>query len=157
MKKFYHVDYKKRWDKNNIINYLNQTSLTNLRKYSLSNHGFSYLHHNSIDSFYELMYELVRFNQFSNQISRLESMFAFENLEDAKLFVSKFRKNQSCNIIEVECDEYNVLDMNWLTGGTGLDLYNKCIHYWSGDITNEPTMECLLKLPVRVVRIVESL
>lgn len=154
MKKFYHVDAIRNFNKNDIIYPIKKIELENLGYYNLSKHGITYLFTNSNDGFYELMYELIRSKFYNNRLSRLESIFAFETKEEAIMFAKKYRSNYRYQIIELESHNYEILDMNWLTGGIGLDLYNKCLCYWKGEFTSIPIKECLLKLPVKVNEIV---
>lgn len=153
MKKFYHVDVTSQIKDNYIFESKVEMDLKNLGKYKLSLHGERYLVGGNKDSFYELMYEVVRRNYYPHRISRLESLFAFETIEEAIKFAREYRKDYKCNILEVTSEEYEIFDMNYLSGGSGEDIYNKCLKYWEGELTLNPIRECLLKLPVKVHKI----
>ena len=155
LRKFYHVDSSRIFAINNVIYPKSQITLKNLRTYQLSNHGYNYMNYENKNGFYELLYEIIRFEHFPSKISRLESLFAFETLTEAMEFIEKYRKQYKCNILEVESDNYEILDMKWLKGGNCKDLYDECFSYWSGDISDDPIKECLLKLPVRINNVIE--
>ena len=153
LKKFYHVNIEEEIEENYIFESKREIELKNLGKHNLSTHGERYLTGGNANSFYELMYEIVRKNYYPHRISRLESLFAFETLEEAIKFAREYRENYKCNILEVTSKEYEIFDMNYLDGGSGEDIYNKCLKYWEGELTPNPTKECLLKLPVKVNKI----
>lgn len=155
VRKFYHVDALNKLKIGDSIFSSESVELKNLRTYELSSHGCRYLIGGSTDSFYELLYEIIRINNFPDKTSRLESLFAFKTIEEARGFASKYRSSYPYRILELEAENYELLDMNWLSANSGIDIYNNCLEYWSGNKTENPSIECLLKLPVKVVGVIE--
>ncbi|ENM3908705.1 hypothetical protein [Vibrio cholerae] len=68
--------------------------------------------------------------------SRLNSFFAFENLEDAPKFVERLEIKPGYKVFEITTEgEYVVLDMTWLDRQFGRDLTMNGYyfrHYWLG-------------------------
>jgi len=103
----------------------------------------------------ELIFELVRRSEFPDQMSRFQSMFGCESIEDARKFKEKFCGNQG-QICLVECKEYSRLDMSLLLlGKTSIGSVFYARKYWSGEAGNTPEWEILMKPPIEVIRIIE--
>lgn len=96
----------------------------------------------------EVIFEQVRKEEFPHRPSRMQSMFAWTNLDDAY----KFRDSEGRGIIyKVESDKAFIADMNLLyLGGSILGGYEFARKYWSGETGNNPKLEAIIPLPVVV-------
>jgi hypothetical protein len=107
----------------------------------------------------EILFEYVRRSHFSTMPSRFESIFAFESVENANKFITKFVKNPSNRgtLWEVEGNDYVKLDMNFLSLGNSILCASYNAHkYWRGEESgSEQTWEILLKPPVKVIQRVQ--
>ena len=102
----------------------------------------------------EMCFESIRFKEFSNRPSRLQSAFAWRDLADAQ----NFRKNLDCDIYAVEpLDTVAFLDMNLITGDKKLfgGAEDNAKAYWSGTKPEvqgyTPVIEVVMKCPVRIL------
>lgn len=94
----------------------------------------------------EAIFELIRRNEFPALPSRMQSMFAWCNLEDAKDF------NESCGnenfIFEVESDKAFIADQNLLfLGASVIGAYELAHKYWSGGRSSNYKPEAVIPLP----------
>lgn len=105
------------------------------------------------NEFIELLFEYVRRSYFPSCPSRFQSVFAFENTDQAFIFINKYGKSDSL-IWEVESDITFKADMRLLTlQGSLLSLSYNAHRYWNGiSSENNPVWEYLLVPPVRVIR-----
>ena len=98
----------------------------------------------------EAITEQVRRADFPNLPSRMVSMFACQNKNDAQQFKNNYHIDHA-NIFEVESDEYFMGDMSLLTiGGQVMNTFELAYKYWSGERSDNPFIEVLLPLPVRI-------
>lgn len=95
----------------------------------------------------ELLFEYQRRALFPNRSSRFQSFFAWQTIEDAKSFATKDQP-----IYRLECDKYFKADQNLLTVGVQNIACSHCAHrYWSGEATQFPKWEILLRPPVYII------
>ena len=99
---------------------------------------------------WEGAWEFVRHKVFPNKISRLESIFAFDNIENAKNFVAEYREVNAV-IAQVETNNSVIerYDMQWITevpeNSTMKEAAEYAVVYWEGKQTSTPTFEILIK------------
>ena len=94
----------------------------------------------------EAVFELVRRNEFPQLPSRLQSMFAWCNLDDAREFNSSLGDKHS--IFEVEIKNTFIADQKLLyLGGSVIGTYEMARKYWSGDKSNNCKLEAVIPLP----------
>ncbi len=101
----------------------------------------------------ELLFEYVRRSHFPSRPSRFQSIFAFENIDQAVSFRNKYGKSDGL-IWEVESDAAFKADMLLLTLKDSLLRLSYNAHqYWRGMSSgNNPVWEYLMVPPVRVIR-----
>lgn len=126
----------------------------------ISVHGSNYLFQGLRGEFIysswalEMCFENVRYKYFPNKPSRLQSAFAWRDLDDAQ----KFRRSRDCDIYAVEpLDSVAFLDMNLITGDKKLfgGAEDNAKAYWSGTKPEAqgymPAIEVVMKCPVRII------
>lgn len=131
----------------------------------ISRHGESYLsekifywhdNQNNLDFIpyipsIELVFEIIRRANYPSLPSRLQSIFAFETLEEALKFKSQYSQ-VDCPIYIVEANKCIKRDMSLLKLGFnisgGITLAEK---YWSAQQSENPEWEILLELPVKII------
>ncbi|MGL4722966.1 MAG: hypothetical protein ACRCWW_00410 [Scandinavium sp.] len=131
----------------------------------LSNHGLAYhlefgIHNpaNNASGAIEYSLELVRQLHFPQKPSRLQSMFACEELDHAKHFRGMSQSKVSSPIFEVTTDDYHRGDMNIFNAGCNMaEFHRRLIAYWKGDtfmLSPEyvPFWEVVILLPVTIGR-----
>lgn len=102
----------------------------------------------------ELVYEKYRMEQFPNCTSRLQSLFAFNNIKDALQFGGE---GKHIFKVQTEGAAYKY-DMNALKLSFGPKEQEKyAIRYWAGkplsaDADYTPKWEYLLTMPVKIVQ-----
>lgn len=124
----------------------------------VTNHGELYMLRgetpaNSVNGVIELIFEYVRRSYFPSSPSRFQSVFAFENINQAIHFRNEYAKSD--NIIwEVESDNAFKADMRLLIlRGSVLFLSFNAHKYWKGISSEDnPIWEHLLVPPVKVIR-----
>ena len=100
----------------------------------------------------EIFVEYVRRASFPALPSRLQSYFAFDNLEDTKDFAAA---NGQKPIYRLRADRVLRFDQNWLRLGWQSAYSSFAARsYWSGSSTPEPKWEYLLVPPVDVVELI---
>lgn len=107
----------------------------------------------------ELVFELVRLEEEIDTFSRFESVFASRNRPELEQWMGfKQVDAEEGNIYSVTAEEYKIRDMTLLdlSGqySNGLnqakDLIDQARMYWSGEESDQPVYEALLKPPVQV-------
>ncbi len=99
---------------------------------------------------WEGAWEFVRRKIFPNKSSRLESIFAFDNIENAKNFVEEYREGNAV-IAQVKTDNSVIerYDMQWITevpvNSTMKEAAEYAVVYWEGKQTSIPLFEILIK------------
>ena len=99
--------------------------------------------------FGEVIWDIVRKNEFPDALCRLDSCFAFTNKKDAALFTNEFRYCNS-KLAEIEIKDASVqeYDMQWITNVPDNSTMNEAIeyarNYWKGLKTKNPIMEVLI-------------
>ena len=109
----------------------------------------------------EMLAEFIRQSHFLHRPSRLASCFACRTLQEALKFSSTYsvtvnegERKPDPEIWIVESNENGFeADMKWLNvghmwGHTLINLHN----YWSGKLSDQPMVEVLLPLPVKVLK-----
>ena len=155
---------------------LEQSQMINLRRYSdvrppelqdqvdslfpggVTSHGEYYILRGEtpamgVNPIIELLFEYVRRSHFPFRPSRFQSIFAFENIDQAVSFRNEYGTTDSL-IWEVESDAAFKPDMRLLTLQSSLLTLSYNAHrYWRGESSgNDPLWEYLMVPPVRVIR-----
>lgn len=130
----------------------------------LSPHGLNYLTNRvmpstNVNASIDLSLELFRRSFFSAKPSRYQSIFAWDNLDDAKSFMASLLPEfPKCVIYEVENPSNDIHrgDMSLLTFGKTNLVYADLLRlYWNGTTVNQsPKWEYVIPLPVKVGAIV---
>lgn len=101
--------------------------------------------------FWEIIWDIVRRDEFPDANSRLDCCFAFTNKTDAVQFSKEFREiEDESNVAEViiEDADTSVYDMQWITTVPTDATMNEAIeyarNYWKGLKTKSPIMEVLI-------------
>ena len=171
MKRFFRVDQSMNLYEGQEINYINsdniepeelQTDINFLFPEGISNLGFSLINKsaNDISNLVELVFEYVRRSYFPEKPSRFQSIFAFDNIEQAKLFRYKYCDCKH-KIWEVETMPSFRADMSLLDLPQDCSLL-KLDHiahlYWNSETedTRCTFWEYLLVPPVKVIRKIDE-
>jgi hypothetical protein len=110
--------------------------------------------------FLESFLEAVRRAEFPARLSRMQSLFAFESIADAKSFIGTYRDGQACAIYRVRGGIGHRANMSLLATNTGPGAIGFALarSYWLGEQgTRPPLWELLLRPPVEFVEIVEPI
>ena len=105
---------------------------------------------------WEYLWNLTRQSKYANCVSRYNCLFAFENREDAELYLAeRIRENPSyainkiCNVEVIHVDKMEIYDMRWLDNiaisATYAEYLNFVDNYWSGTMTDKPLKEVLFQ------------
>lgn len=130
----------------------------------LSSHGRHYctqdLYEEDNDNLWdvscELIFELVRTEQFPNRPSRFQSVFAFRALRHAKRFVEQF-VDAPCTIWRVAAEESFTADMRLVDAEDYAHGIDQAYTYWRGSTyLDDPLWEELLLPPVEIVELTEE-
>lgn len=127
----------------------------------LSNHGVYYLLNNPIlinqiennnyvpiSPMIEAIFEQIRRVSYSHLPSRMVSMFAWQEINEAVTFANSLHTGQY-KILEVETENYFIGDMNLLKlGGQVANAYAMAHKYWKQEYSSNPNLEVLIPLPV---------
>ncbi|MEX2448025.1 MAG: hypothetical protein WD404_04690 [Solirubrobacterales bacterium] len=108
----------------------------------------------------ELFVEAVRRAEFPGACSRMESIFGFEAIEDARAFIESHRGGQPCAIYRIRGELAHRGNMSLLqvNGRPGVTAFSAARSYWRGDQGAASTLwESLLRPPVEFVEIVEAI
>ena len=154
-----------------LMPFADESFLHHLDKISrdgLSIHGAQYLIKagqrrdiNLINCLLELQFEYVRHIYHKNKPSRLQSMFAFNEYE----YALRFKREHGNTGVIYEIDFSGLCfvgDMNWLKPDIcPIAQKHKAMSYWSGQPYEtekhyEPLWECVIDLPVKIIRQVED-
>lgn len=103
----------------------------------------------------ELALELIRKERFPDKPSRLQSMFACEDLDDVKHFRGSSQAARSAPIFEVTVENYHRGDMNILNFQCNMnEFHRRLVGYWAGTTLSlegyEPFWEVVIPLPVTI-------
>ena len=102
--------------------------------------GQMYTHH---ERAIELLFEYVRRSAFPNCPSRLQSFFAFDNIEDARAFAD------GKPIYKLTADRFFKADQQWLKLSEQNGIASFYAHkYWEGTASPTPRWEYLLVPPI---------
>lgn len=170
MKPYFHVDHNGVLKEDQIINLVKyndvqpselQVHVDSLFPDGLTSHGEIYMLRGEtsamgINGNIELLFEYVRRSYFTSRPSRLQSFFAFEDINQTVNFIDKYIKTDSL-IWEVKSEVVFKADMNLLTlQGSVLTVSYNAHRYWKGSPGGEnPFWEYLMVPPVRVIRKIE--
>ena len=107
----------------------------------------------------EIFFEYVRRAFYPNRPSRFQSYFAFEQADDAMVFLNRFPNNPgvTSSLWEIEAESFFKADMNLLTQQNSILVFSYLANkYWRGEtINNSPNWEVLLSPPIRIIRRIE--
>ena len=104
---------------------------------------------------YEFMFELYRMLKFEDKQSRFQSYFAVEELEDAVQFAENYRGTDS-DIFEVECEDYEVRDMELVKLEYLGHIFTHGEKYWNGEPGSNPEWEVVMEPPVEIVDVIDN-
>lgn len=132
----------------------------------LSYHGWKYIkgfHTSGVGPFStdlscisEMNFEYTRRAFYSDKISRLQSFFAVDAIENAYKFRDIYSADTNKKIYLVEAEEFLKADMNLIKLGTQNIAGSLLAHkYWRGEQSQNPFWEYLLKSPIKVIGEVE--
>lgn len=99
--------------------------------------------------FWEVIWEIVRKDEFPDANNRLDSCFAFTSRADAVRFSKEFRvpERKVAEVVVEEAD-INIYDMQWITTVPVDSTMNETVeyarNYWKGLKTENPVMEALI-------------
>jgi len=99
---------------------------------------------------WEFIWEMVRNYEYPDKPSRMESVFLFEQIEDAKDFMNNYRdlNYQLANVILLEGNVQS-FDMNWFSKVPSniplSEIEDYARNYWEQKMTEKPIIEILLK------------
>lgn len=170
MTTYYRVDRVNAYSEGDIINLIYPNDIPRefceimdmLAPGGLSPHGLLYLYGarasaGDINVAIDFALELFRRSFFDTKPSRYQSIFAWDNLDDARSFMSRLIPEfPDCAIYELSTESENIHkgDMSILANNKTNLVYADILRlYWSGSTyTDEPLWEFLLPLPVTVGR-----
>jgi hypothetical protein len=139
---------------------LEHSFLQGLFSEGISTHGQRYLINRTViagnlpnneaityaNSTVEIIFELVRRLEFPALTSRFQVMFACQSESDLRRFAAQTGSHGT--IYAVEAYQFQVCDMALLTlGNTISHAWRNARQYWSGALSANPLLECLIKLP----------
>jgi hypothetical protein len=97
----------------------------------------------------ELILELVRLTRFSRHPSRLVSMFACDRVSALQQFSLEYNKHGKVH--EITGQSSGPYDMRYMRlGYTIAETWENAENYWSGHQTQQPLLEYVVPLPVKV-------
>lgn len=111
---------------------------------------------------WEYLWEVVRKSFFPSKTSRFNSIFLFDNKTTAKTFQKEkmFLREALCSVEIIETYNMQRYDMNWLdqvpTDCTYSEMHQYAANYWSGKLTDTPTIEYLFSGKYRLHRVSEN-
>jgi hypothetical protein len=177
---FYHLDRKGTLSPGSVVtlrppNYsslstacisIDLSFLPSLYPNGLSHHGQYYLiyvgqhtrqqmlqsgeHLAKLSSVLEMYWELVRRAECPDKPSRFESFFAFKTPNEARAFGGR-----TGSVYEVDANVWEEFDLNLLKQPTSLALrWTQIRQYWNHGASPNPLWECLVKPPVKILRLV---
>lgn len=120
----------------NYISDINETGLC---------YGWGHEHY-----LWEFIWEMVRYYEYPDKPSRMDSVFLFDNIENANAFKNQHRES-FCKIVEINLLEgdHQSFDMNWFTDVpsdiTLAQVKDYSRNYWEGKMTKNPIVEVLHK------------
>ena len=170
MKTLYTLDRKKTLKANTIIELFNSSQLNindenmvniidDLFPNGISKHGITYLIDNNYKahekqycgvkhcSMIEVVLEETRRNNFKHLPSRMQSIYAWDNLDDA----IKFDCDGGNPIFKIKSKDFFVGDMSLLKAQHSvLGYFNMAKKYWAGEKSDSPLLEYLVTLPTAI-------
>ncbi len=99
---------------------------------------------------WEFIWEMVRYYEYPDKPSRMDSVFLFDNIENANAFKNQYR-DSFCKIVEINLleGEHQSFDMNWFTDVpsdiTLAQVKDYSRNYWESKMTKNPIVEVLHK------------
>ncbi len=93
----------------------------------------------------ENVFELVRRADFPDKPSRMESIFGWTSLKEAENFRDEYNGGR---IFEISSERAFIGDQKFLSlTGTVIGTYEQARKYWSGERSQNPSLEVLIPLP----------
>lgn len=106
---------------------------------------------------YEQQFELLRMLEFQDKRSRFQSFFGFQTVQEAIEFHEKHRSEVEERIVEVECSDFEIRDMDLVSANYFGEIFSRGRKYWQGEaVSDSPTWEVVMEPPIEVVDIVEE-
>jgi len=123
----------------------------------ISEHGNRYLFDEtgSTDKLCEIIFEYVRQQRYSDQLSRFQSFFAVEATDIDRLVTILDCNPGQYQVFEVSGDRIEKHDMLLLKGSSFVNCSYYANQYWSGGHTESPLYEYLIEPPVNIIRRVD--
>ena len=136
-----------------------QTHVDKLFPDGVSSHGNIYFLNGKQDTLHvspnlELVFEYVRRSNFKDLPSRFQSVFAWDNIEDARWFLKNYPGEKSF-LYEVKSDVIHKANMKLLNANSSILVTSYFAEmYWKGEegSVGEIRWEYLLKCPVQVLK-----
>ena len=138
-----------------------RSRLTQLYPAGISRHGMKYLTECTVlfdnvtrtplnvapfSHMIESVFELVRQNEFPERPSRMQSIYAWVHLSDARDFHAGIHP-----IYQIESDNAFIADQTYLSlGACVVGSYEMARKYWQGEQSDSPKLEAIIPLPVVV-------
>ncbi|MBX0284749.1 hypothetical protein EGH22_00260 [Halomicroarcula sp. F28] len=117
--------------------------------------GYEGTHYEPGSVLFEAGMELVRQAEYEDEQSRFQSYFGGRTFEEADRYRQQYRGGDG-KIVEVECESFEVRDMDLVEATSFIDILRKGRKYWEGDAgSDDPNWEVLMEPPVKVVDIVD--
>ncbi|KDE56764.2 hypothetical protein EL22_21080 [Halostagnicola sp. A56] len=93
---------------------------------------------------------------FEDKLSRFQSFFAFQELDDAIEF-GQAHRGGDVDIVEVECEDFEVRDMDLVGGSWFGNIISKGRDYWAGNAGSDgSTWEVVMDPPVEIIDTVDD-
>ena len=120
---------------------------------------------------YESIFEYERKLHFPNSISRFQSFFGLKNETDVNHWLLKLSNNNPQQAKKIKVWEVDTLDSavqkydaSFLAGGSALDLssFSPLVasywanKYWSGELSEHPSIELLISPEVRIIKPIKT-
>jgi len=103
---------------------------------------------------FETGIELVRRAEFESKQSRFQTYFGCHTVGEADQYREKYR-NGNGTIVEVECNSFDVRDMDLVDENDFFGILQDGRKYWCGEAgSDDPTWEIAMEPPVEVVDVV---
>lgn len=116
-------------------------------------HGYEETHYEPASVLFETGMELVRQAEYEDEQSRFQSYFGGQTFKEAHRYRQQYREGEG-QIVEVECESYEVRDMDLVEASSFIEIMRKGRKYWEGEAgSDDPTWEVVMDPPVEVVDI----
>ncbi|WP_424016319.1 hypothetical protein ACOZ4N_01460 (plasmid) [Halorientalis pallida] len=112
---------------------------------------YEQIHHEPAPVLFETGVELVRQIDHEEEQSRFQSYFGGQTYEDVNQYRQQYQGGDG-QIMKVECESYEIRDMDLVEATSFIEILRKGRKYWKGKAgSDDPTWEVLMEPPVEVV------